>query len=181
MNNNVMPTKKNLIITKNNLQIAQVGLEKLDAKHKSLLNKQNKILKKLEELKIIYENNLQIAKIALNKTEKFHGSKMANYFVENIDNDFNLQETSIFIDELVYTWKIVFNDLIEIKRIECFLIELNNQIKRTGKRSFALKNIIIPLYLSRIKYIQESLEEKERDDLIRNKIAKKFTQHLSIT
>ena len=46
------------------------------------------------------------------------------------------------------------------------------QIKKTQKRANALKNIIIPRYTSTVKYITDSLEEKEREDFSRLKVIK---------
>ena len=45
-------------------------------------------------------------------------------------------------------------------------------IKKTQKRANALKNIIIPKYGYTIKYITDSLEEKEREEFTRLKVIK---------
>lgn len=51
----------------------------------------------------------------------------------------------------------------ELAEIEVGLFRLVAEIKKTLKRVNALEGIYIPLYQSTIKYIEENLEEKERE------------------
>ena len=46
-------------------------------------------------------------------------------------------------------------------------------IKKTQRRANALKNIVIPRLETTIKFISESLEEKEREEFSRLKVIKK--------
>ena len=45
-------------------------------------------------------------------------------------------------------------------------------ISKTQKRANALKNIVIPKYEEIVKFITESLDEKEREDFSRLKVIK---------
>ena len=45
-------------------------------------------------------------------------------------------------------------------------------MNKTQKRANALKNIILPRLTSTVKYITDSLEEKEREDFSRLKVIK---------
>ena len=47
-----------------------------------------------------------------------------------------------------------------------------NAIKKTQRRANALKNIIIPRFESTVKFISDSLEEKEREEFSRMKVIK---------
>ena len=52
------------------------------------------------------------------------------------------------------------------------LYRLANTIRKTQKRANALKNISIPRFEETIKFISESLEEKEREEFSRQKVIK---------
>lgn len=57
----------------------------------------------------------------------------------------------------------------ELAEIEVGLFRLINEIRRTIKRINALENIYIPLYDATIKYMEGSLEEREREFLFQLK------------
>lgn len=61
----------------------------------------------------------------------------------------------------------------ELAEIEVGLFRLIAEIKKTLKRLNALENIYIPLYESTVKYMEENLEEKEREFLFQLKRQKK--------
>ncbi len=63
--------------------------------------------------------------------------------------------------------------LYELAEIEDSVYKLATEIKRTQKRTNALKNIQIPKYEALVKMISEMLEEKEREDFFRLKVLKK--------
>ena len=49
------------------------------------------------------------------------------------------------------------------------------ELRRTQRRVNALENIFIPSYEETLAYIQETLEEKDREELFRLKRAKELT------
>ena len=57
-------------------------------------------------------------------------------------------------------------------QIENSAFKLAVEIKKTQKRANALEKIQIPRYTREIKFIQEVLEEKEREDFFRLKKVK---------
>ncbi len=61
----------------------------------------------------------------------------------------------------------------QLAEIENSVYRLANAIKKSQKRANALENIIIPRFNDQIKYISESLEEKEREDFTRLKVIKR--------
>ena len=71
--------------------------------------------------------------------------------------------------ELKYSSATVRNELAEL---ENSVYKLAMEIKKTQKRANALDKIQIPKYESTIKYIEEVLEEKEREDFFRLKKVK---------
>lgn len=60
----------------------------------------------------------------------------------------------------------------ELAEIENAVFKIAMEIKKTGKRANALDKIQIPRYEEAVKYIQDVLEEKEREDFFRLKKVK---------
>ena len=56
--------------------------------------------------------------------------------------------------------------------MENSVYRLATAVNKTQKRAKALKNIIIPRQTETVKYITESLEEKDREDFSRMKVIK---------
>jgi len=83
-----------------------------------------------------------------------------------------LDETTVSLDEAVLAWNKVRELIVAWTAIENTIHKLTLHIKKTHKRANALGNITIPMYERQIKYIQERLEERERDELARLKLVK---------
>ena len=73
-----------------------------------------------------------------------------------------------------------FVKFVEVKRMSAELAEIENSvfrlsdaIKKTTRRANALKNIMIPRFQADIKFINEVLEEREREEFSRMKLIKK--------
>lgn len=59
-----------------------------------------------------------------------------------------------------------------LAEVDNSVFRLANAIKKTQTRANALKNIVIPKYESTVKFIENSLEEKEREEFSRQKVIK---------
>ena len=59
-----------------------------------------------------------------------------------------------------------------LAEVENSIYRLANAIKKTQHRANALKNIIIPKFQDTVKFITNSLEEKEREEFSRLKVIK---------
>jgi V/A-type H+-transporting ATPase subunit D len=66
---------------------------------------------------------------------------------------------------------------VQLAEIENSIYRLAKNIRRTMKRTNALKNIIIPKYESICSTIENVLEEKEREEFSRLKIIKRVTEN----
>jgi len=88
---------------------------------------------------------------------------------------YNLHETTSSLDETALAWQQARQLIVAWAAIENTLHILNLHIKKTQKRANALGNITIPKYEAQIKYIEERLEERERDELARLKLVKSKT------
>lgn len=60
----------------------------------------------------------------------------------------------------------------ELAEVETKVYKLAMEIKKTQKRANALEKIQIPKYKALVKNIEETLEEKEREDFFRLKRVK---------
>ncbi|MCL2378839.1 MAG: V-type ATP synthase subunit D [Defluviitaleaceae bacterium] len=83
-----------------------------------------------------------------------------------------LSETTASLDEAVLAWNKACELIVSWGVIENTVYRLNLHIKKTLKRANALGNITIPMYEARVRYIQQRLEERERDELARLKLVK---------
>ena len=90
----------------------------------------------------------------------------------SLEINYELGKTTISLDEAVLAWKEALEYIISWGMIENAIHRLKLHIQRTQKRANALGNIVIPKYEAHIKYIEERLEERERDDLARLKLIK---------
>lgn len=59
-----------------------------------------------------------------------------------------------------------------LAEVDNSVFRLANAIKKTQTRANALKNIVIPRYEETVKFIENSLEEKEREEFSRQKVIK---------
>jgi len=78
------------------------------------------------------------------------------------------------LDEACEKFQKVKELTIQLAQIETSAYRLAYNIKKTQKRANALQNITIPHYEGLAKSIQESLEEKEREEFTRLKVIKKM-------
>ncbi len=85
---------------------------------------------------------------------------------------YTFENTSHYLDDLIYTLKDFFNSLIQFSEIEDLLLKHAINFKKINRRINGLKNLIIPKLKLNIKKIKEILEEIERENYIRLKKTK---------
>jgi len=196
----LIPTKRNLLITKKNLVMANKGHELLDKKYKVLLREFLVVKKESIQLQnqlqpimvqgiklLIFvqmemgEKNLvkisnQIPFDTLEITYKnTMGASIPNIIITHNTNNiigYNLNESTATLDEAFLVWKDIKNLIQKLVEIEITVEQINKTLKKARKRAAALKNITIPAYEKRIKYIAEQLEERERDEIARVSVAR---------
>ena len=84
-----------------------------------------------------------------------------------------MNSTNSLLDKAYFDFYEVKKLTVKLCEIESSVYRLANAISKTQKRANALKNIVIPNYEKTIKFISESLEEKEREDFSRLKVVKR--------
>jgi len=195
------PTKRNLLLARQRLALARKGYELLDKKRQVLVNELATVQKQAHTAWEALHTALDKANRALGlayiemggaRVRRVSDGIQKNASVKvlfrsimgvelplvNSENTFSsikylLHDTTVSLDEAVLAWKKARQLIISWAGIENTINCLKLHIKKTQKRANALGNITIPLYEARIKFIEERLEERERDELARLKIVKK--------
>jgi len=194
------PTKGNLIKAKNTLALSGQGYELLDKKRNILTMEMMALIDKAKLVQSRIDSTFKDAYYALqtaNITLGISNVEQLGYtFPEDdsisirfrsimgvelpmVDFEKKLPEprygfsrTSSALDEAYEKFNEVKTLTAELAEVENDVYRLAVNVIKTKKRANALKNIIIPRYNEIVKYIQDYLEEKEREEFSRLKVIK---------
>ena len=86
---------------------------------------------------------------------------------------YGISATNTKFDIAYRTFRKVRDLTVLLAELDNSLYRLADAIRKSRKRANALKNIVIPNYQDKIKFISETLEEKDREDFSRKKLMKK--------
>jgi len=193
----ITPTKANLIKSKNSLAFAKKGYELLDRKRTlliremmSLIDEANNLQKEIEiEFSKAYDA-LKLANITMGTenveeiarsiekekdftmlTKSVMGVEIPHikYEEDSLTAEYGFFRTNPAFDKAVLSFNNIRKLIYKLAEVENSVYKLAMEIKKTQKRTNALEKIQIPKYSSTIKYIEEVLEEKEREDFFRLK------------
>jgi len=201
MQENIAPTKANLIAAQAALVFSKKGYELLDKKRNvlikqmmSFMDRAKAIQQKMQGIfKEAYEGlimaNITIGINEVNEvaksipqateftilTQSVMGVEIPQikYEKRELEPYYSFYHTNTALDVALKEFHRVKYLLYELAEIEDSIYKLATEIKRTQKRTNALKNIQIPKYEALVKMISERLEEKEREDFFRLKVLKK--------
>ena len=194
----IFPTKGNLMAAKRSLSQAQLGYELMDRKRNILIREMVTLSDKAKEIRDSIDKvfsdayqSLQMANIMLGVvtplTKQIPEETGVHVTYRSV---MGVELPTVTIEDkpqvMVYSPEltnsqfdrayICFN---EAKKMAATLAEIENSIyrlsvaiKKTQKRANALKNILIPRYTEQVKFITNALEEKEREEFSRQKIIK---------
>lgn len=194
------PTKANLIKAKNSLAFSKKGYELLDRKRTVLIREMMTLIDKANELEQIIDTSFAEAYEALKFANITMGTenmeeislsveKEQDYdiifksvmgvetpIIKASDNKFTTEygffRTNPAFDKAVLRFNDIRKVIYDLAEVENSVFKLAMEIKKTQKRANALEKIQIPRYEKTIKYIDEVLEEKEREDFFRLKRVK---------
>ncbi len=198
MNDQVFPTKGNLINTKKSLLLAKLGYDLLDRKRNILIREMMLLIDKAKSLRGSIEDTYRQAYSALEKANITlgvitniadsvpieNGIKISYRSVMGVEiPQITLEEQPLRINygfsQTNSQLDIAYICFDRVKKMTVVLTEVENSIyrlaigiKKTQSRANALKNIIIPRYEEIVKFISDSLEEKEREEFSRLKVIK---------
>lgn len=201
MDPNTFPTKGNLILAKNSLALAKQGYDLMDKKRNILIRELMELIDTARHIQSEIDFTFTKAYAALQKaniemgignverlsktipeensiTIKYRsimGTEipLVDFTNSNQAPTYAFYNTKISLDEAVKRFKRVKELTIRLSMIENSAYRLATNIKKTQKRANALKNITIPYYTTLTVDIQNSLEEKEREEFTRLKVIKR--------
>ncbi|MCL2351736.1 MAG: V-type ATP synthase subunit D [Firmicutes bacterium] len=202
MEQSAFPTKGNLILAKNTLQLSRQGYDLLDRKRNVLIKEIMELNEKAKDLQASIDRVFTEAYAALQKANIDMGIGNVERFsygvpqegtirlrarsvmgveipIVSYDNStrrkpsFGFLNTTTAMDEAYSKFNEVKDLTITLAMIENSAYRLAMAIRQTQKRANALKNITIPRYESLVKKIQETLEERDRDEFTRRKVIKR--------
>jgi len=201
MNPNTFPTKGNLILTKNSLKLAKQGYELMDKKRNILMRELMDLIDKAKNVQTEIDSTFSFAYLALQKANIEMGILNVSELSDTIPEENSIEikqrsimgteiplvefdnsvskptyaffQTKLSLDEATKRFVKVKELTIRLSMIENSAYRLATNINKTQKRANALKNITIPNYTNLMIEIQNSLEEKEREEFTRLKVIKR--------
>ena len=205
MSEQIFPTKGNLINTKKSLQLATLGYELLDRKRNILIREMMQLIDKAKSIRGEIETTYKEAYLALQNANITMGSAKCSSISDFIspDNGISITYRSVMgveipevtleqslpklgygIERTNAQFDLAYIKFHRAKQLTAVLAEIDNSvyrlanaIKKTQRRANALKNIVIPRFDSVVKFITNSLEEKEREEFSRLKVIKAAKQN----
>lgn len=198
MADQVFPTKGNLISTKKSLLLAKVGFELLDRKRNIIVREMMALIDRAETIQSSIDSCYADAYRALQRANIAHGIcgdiaeavpvenglslssrsvmgveiPLVQLDPEPVELSYGFMSTSSLVDEAYIQFDRVKKLTAELAEVENSVYRLATAVGKTQKRANALKNIIIPRFTQTVKFITDSLEEKEREDFSRLKVIK---------
>ncbi len=191
------PTKANLMKSKSLLIFSKQGYQLLDKKRSVLIREMMMMIEEVKSLQINIDEIFVEVYAALNHATVTMGSSavmetalsipkaenitILNKSIMNVEiptikhSDvpikpyYGFYRTNSAIDIVVVKMREVQLLLYHLAEVENAVFRLAIEIRQTSKRANALDKIQIPKYIEMTKWIEESLEEKEREDFFRLK------------
>ncbi len=200
MRNNVAPTKTNLLSLGQELKFAKLGYELLDQKRNILIiellnlvdqasdheDKVNKALSEayrtLEEA-VLHMGKLKVTQVAsainIESQVNISQRKVMGVGLPVVDTSFedyppyySPMGTSFWIDSSLEDFKSVLQVMGKLAELKISIMRLAREVKKTIRKVNALEKIAIPELQETVKYIENRLEENERDMIILLKMVK---------
>lgn len=191
-------TKGNLIATKKTLSLAKLGYELLDRKRNILIREMMLLIDEAKSLRGAIEKTyseaytaLQLANITMGvispiadtvpveqslslSGKSVMGVELPTITMDKPDNKirYGFMHTNSQLDKAYIAFNKVKEITVTLAQVENSIYRLAVAIKKTQRRANALKNIIIPNAEETVKFITNSLEEKEREEFSRLKVIK---------
>lgn len=195
----VVPTKGNLLESKKYLDLSTLGYDLLDRKRSILVRELMLCMDDARQLKDQVRTTFERAYHALQQANLTLGviEPLANRMPETggleigyrsvmgvelptvtlqepaSEPEYSLIETNSHFDYAYCCFQQVRQLSARLAEVENSIYRLASAIKKTQRRANALQNIIIPRFRTNVKFISESLEEKEREEFSRLKVLKK--------
>jgi V/A-type H+-transporting ATPase subunit D len=197
----VAPTRSNLLRLERKLEIAQRGHDLLDEKRQALILEVMTMVQDAESGAARMQDEFASAYRALLLARMSQGSENLNWIALSAVHEpqvsisqhrimgvpvsivhaaaaapplqYGFGDTSVALDEAVQRFRDLLPLVYQMAEMLTAIWRLTREIKKTQRHVKALENVAIPHYQSNLKFIEDTLEEKERDDFFRTKLIKK--------
>ncbi|VEU80492.1 V-type ATP synthase subunit D [Haploplasma axanthum] len=198
MSNQVVPTKGNLLNIKKSYELASLGQDLMERKKNILMREMMTLLDKVakirDEISDTYKKAyrlLQEANITLGIVDEIakavpvdNGLSVSYESIMGVDIpkihhnkqeiklSYGLSSTNSKFDQAFQAFQKVKELTILLAEIDNSAYRIANGIRKSQKRTNALKNIVMPDLEEQIKTITNVLEEREREEFSRMKVIK---------
>jgi V/A-type H+-transporting ATPase subunit D len=195
---NISPTRINLIQTKKTLSLAESGREILERKRDILLRELRNSIYDAEKIREDLLEALAKAYQSLKEANMAKGSETvanvalgSSYEAEFLLDfrgimgvtvptvefqgeseakpDYGFANTSAELDKAFKQFYSVLDLIANLARAEGTTYQVANDVRRTQRRVNALNYVLIPMYRNITKRIELVLEEKDREEFVRTK------------
>ena len=201
---NVLPTKIELIGTRRRLQTAQRVKKVLDDKRDVLLKRLDEMIQQATKARDEISEPLSDAYLALYDAYLRLGPLRLEGTAANtppmVEADVNVRrivdvdvpfltmseremgmtygfaDTNVAVDRAARQMRRVLPSIFKAAEFENAIFRLAKELERTQRLLNALEYMIIPRYQGSIRYIQATLEEREREEFVRLKHVKKILE-----
>lgn len=199
MSKNISPNRSELLRLKTKINMAKRGHSILKKKRDGLVMDFFKLLENAKDLRSEMAQSLKEAQESLKKTRiltydielkvyskttkgrnliDFQNKNIMGLNVPELKSEFEKRDIiernrtvygSMTMDETIEKYEELVKKVIIIAEVETAMIRLLNEIEKTKRRVNGLEFKIIPELQSSEKFVKLSLEEQERDNIIRLK------------
>ena len=204
----IAPTRSNLLRTRHALDLTREGFEILDRKREVLTNElihvahdaaalQDQVWHLLDEayeaLKIARlstgREHLEWAALSLQSgiraeviPHSVMGVVLPSVRIVNIPAQvpYGLGDTTVPMDETVVCFRRVLEEIPLLAEMMTTVWRLALELQKTQRRVNALQYIFIPQYEETVKFIENALEEREREEIFRLKRIKSRASQLTV-
>ena len=197
---NVPPTKSNLILCKEHLNVAREGYDLLVQKRDILVMELMRMVEKVKLLEEDLDRTMKTSYDSLRKMLLHVGRQTAKEVGSGIRYDFSLRERHVRIaginlpslelkppelalqysfhhtfaacDETMRDFLAYLSIIAELATIRTMVWRLAKEVRKTQRRVNALEKMVIPETANTVTYIAGVLEEREREIFFIQKILK---------
>lgn len=201
MAQNTAPTKSNLLNAKTSLEFSKKGYDLLDRKRNVLIREMMSLIDRSRDIQQRINSVFKEAYEALRTANLTEGISIVDsiasaigeahdfqvllrsvmgvevptvkYEIKEFEPTYSFYRTNNAFDIAVIKFQQVKYLVYELSEVENSVYRLAMEVKRTQRRTNALKNIQIPKYSRLVKNIEEALDEREREDFFRLKVVKR--------
>jgi V/A-type H+-transporting ATPase subunit D len=196
----VAPTRTNLNRLKEELSFADEGYQLLEQKREILVVELKRFTARAIEAQKRVDDELRQAFAALKEAELSNGLSGVSSSARavNVEADIRLrlrkvmgvsipaarldlrdslpyfgpQATSVWTDEAIVRFKNALAAIAQLAETRISVIRLAREIQKTIRRVNALEKVFIPDYRETIKYVEDSLEESDRESFFIMKLVR---------